>query len=143
MVRVNIIDPKALADQHLIAEYDEILMLFGYVKRYPVVKEGSIPKKYTLNKGHMLFFKDKLLYLKKRHESLKVEMRARGFATNMTVNLKEYPKLLCNDWTPSEPDKKIIRERIMQKLELKPEYYNYRREKRPLKFFMDLIRKAK
>ncbi len=142
MVRINLLNPKSLADQHLIAEYDEILMLFGYVKRYPVIKEGSIPKKYTLNKGHMLFFKDKLLYLKNRHEDLKIEMRARGFVTNITVDLKEFPRDLCNDWKPTAVDKKIIKERIMQKLELKPEYYNYRREKKPLNFFMNLIIKG-
>lgn len=142
MVRVNIIDPKSLADQHLIAEYDEILMLIGYVRRYPDIKPNSIPKNYTLNKGHMMFFKDKLLYLKNRHEKLKTEMRSRGFATNMTINLKEFPKDLCNDWKPNAADKKIIKERIMTKLELKPEYYNYRREKKPLKFFMDLIIKG-
>ena len=35
MVRVNIINPNKLADQHLIAEYNEILMLLGYVRKYP------------------------------------------------------------------------------------------------------------
>jgi hypothetical protein len=34
MVRVNLISPSKLADQHLIAEYDEILMLLGYVHRF-------------------------------------------------------------------------------------------------------------
>ena len=73
MVRVNLIHPKSLADQHLIAEYDEILMLLGYVRRYP--KKENIPEKYTLGKGHIKFFKDKLLYLKKRHELIKEEMK--------------------------------------------------------------------
>ena len=39
MVRINLVEPKKLADQHLIAEYDEILMLLGYVRRYPEVKD--------------------------------------------------------------------------------------------------------
>jgi deoxyribonuclease (pyrimidine dimer) len=75
MVRINIINPQNLADQHLIAEYDEMLMLLGYIKRYPEVKEGEIPKEYCLGTGHMRFFKDKLLYIKNRHELIKKEMR--------------------------------------------------------------------
>ena len=63
MVRINLINPKKLTDQHLIAEYNEILMLLGYVKKYP--KLEKIPSKYNLGKGHMLFFKNKLKYLKK------------------------------------------------------------------------------
>ena len=73
MVRVNLIPPRKLADQHLIAEYNEILMLLGYVRKYPMTEE--IPKNYCLGKGHIKFFKNKLLYLKKRHENLKNEMK--------------------------------------------------------------------
>ena len=58
MVRINLINPRYLADQHLIAEYDEILMLLGYVKRYP--KIDDIPTNYCLGKGHIRFFKDKI-----------------------------------------------------------------------------------
>ena len=140
MVRVNLINPKALADQHLIAEYNEILMLFGYVKRYPIPL--NIPSQYCLGKGHMTFFKDKLLYLQKRHETLKTEMRRRGFVTNMTVSLDTFDTPLIQDWKPIEKDKKIIRERILWKLKKKPQYYLYCREHKPLKFFTDLITNA-
>ncbi|MGV8168468.1 MAG: pyrimidine dimer DNA glycosylase/endonuclease V [Candidatus Nanoarchaeia archaeon] len=143
MVRVNILDPSALADQHLIAEYDEILMLLGYIKRYPKIKKGEIPEKYLLGTGHIRFFKDKVIYLKKRHELLKKEMRRRGFATNMTINLEEFAEEHKNDWTPVEEDKKIIRERIISKLNKKPEYYKYEGQNKPLKFFVDKIKKAK
>ena len=66
MVRINLIKPEKLSDQHLIAEYNEILMFFGYVRKYP--KLNKVPLKYCLGEGHILFFKNKLLYLKKRHE---------------------------------------------------------------------------
>ena len=46
MVRINLVDPKKLSDQHLIAEYDEILMLTAYIKKYPKIED--IPKKYLL-----------------------------------------------------------------------------------------------
>ncbi len=95
MVRINLINPEKLSDQHLIAEYDEILMLLGYVKKYPTLEE--IPERYCLGKGHIKFFKNKLKYLKKRHELIKKEMVKRGFTTNITIHLTEFDKKLVND----------------------------------------------
>ena len=39
MVRINLINPKSLADQHLIAEYNEILMLLGHIDKFPIIRE--------------------------------------------------------------------------------------------------------
>ena len=110
MVRVNLINPGKLTDQHLIAEYNEILMLIGYVRRYP--KKEGIPSEYTLGKGHMKFFKDKLLYLKKRHELLKKEMKKRGFKGNMKIGLESFSNKLKKDYKPKKKDFDIINERI-------------------------------
>jgi deoxyribonuclease (pyrimidine dimer) len=147
MVRINIINPQYLTDQHLIAEYDEMLMLLGYVKRYPKIKiikdKSEIPENYLLGKGHMIFFKDKLKYLKDRHELIKKEMRLRGFKTNITINLKEYPKNLRNDWAPRKEDHKIIIDRITQKINKKPKYYRYYREYKDSKFLIGLLNKSK
>ena len=74
MVRINLIKPRFLSDQHLIAEYDEILMLIAYIKKYSKTNLDKIPNNYSLGKGHILFFKNKVLYLKNRHEKLKKEM---------------------------------------------------------------------
>ncbi len=143
MVRVNLIHPKKLADQHLVAEYNEILMLLGYVERYPEIKivkgKSEIPEEYTLNKGHMRFFKDKLKYLAKRHEIIKKEMRNRKFKTDVTINLKKYPKRLHNDWTPKEKDFLIIKERITWKINKKPKYYRYYGEYKTKDFFIELL----
>ena len=64
MTRINIgIPPKQLTNKHLIAEHREI-------KRIPnVISKGkynlkSIPPEFTLGKGHVSFFYDKLQYLK-------------------------------------------------------------------------------
>lgn len=140
MVRVNLLNPRVLADQHLIAEYDEILMLLGYVKRYPNIKNGEIAKNYLLGPGHIRFFKNKLLYLKKRHELLKKEMIARGFTPHITINLSEYPKELCNDWKPQEKDFNIIKERIISKIEKKPNYYRYYGEYKGKEFLIKLLK---
>lgn len=142
MVRVNIIHPKHLADQHLIAEYNEILMLFGYVKKYSKLDKEKIPKNYVLGKGHMLFFKDKLRYLKDRHEKIKVEMNKRGFVTRLDIKLKDYNKKLYGNWKACKKDKEIIKKRIIEKINKKPEYYRYYRVKKPKEFLIELIKNA-
>lgn len=138
MVRINLIDPKKLADQHLIAEYNEILMLLGYVRKYPIGKD--IPSEYCLGRGHIKFFKNKLLYLKKRHEKLKKEMIRRGFTTTKIIYLKEFPKNLRNDWKPHNKDFLIIKSRLSEKINLKPSYYKYFGKKKSKKFFLDLLK---
>jgi len=143
MVRINIINPKFLADQHLIAEYNETLMLLGYVKRYPLNNLNKIPENYKLGRGHMLFFKNKLKYLKRRFETIKIEMKKRGFSANIKMELKEFDKRLVKNWEPSSSDKEIIKKRIIQKINLKPDYYRYYKEKKSKDFFIGLIKNAK
>ncbi|MGY4884095.1 MAG: pyrimidine dimer DNA glycosylase/endonuclease V [Nanobdellota archaeon] len=143
MVRINIINPKFLADQHLIAEYDETLMLLGYVKRYPKLELEKIPKNYKLGKGHILFFKNKLKYLKKRFEIIKKEMKKREFSTNMDIDLSKFDKKLINDWEPKSSDKEIIKKRLIEKINLKPDYYRYYKEKKTKDFFINMIKNAK
>ena len=138
MVRINLIKPEKLADQHLIAEYNEILMLLGYVKRYPEPKD--IPEEYTLGKGHIKFFKNKLTYLKNRHETVKKEMVKRGFATNKAIDLNEFNEVLHNNWTPKDKDKEIIKQRIREKINLKPNDYKYYGINKPKKFFLEMLR---
>lgn len=138
MVRINLISPKKLADQHLIAEYNEILKFFGYVRKHPHIK--YMPETYVLGKGHISFFKNKLVYLKKRHEILKKEMRKRGFKPKKTISLSKFPKELKNDWKPKKTDMETIKKRLTQKLNLKPNYYSYYRKKLSNE---DLINKLK
>ncbi len=141
MVRINIINPKYLSDQHLLAEYYEILMLFGYAKKYPEPKQ--IPEKYVLGKGHIKFFKNKLRYLEKRHEEIRAEMSKRGFSPKIKPELKGYKKELLNGWSPSRNDLKAIKERIIYKLKLKPDFYKYYGNKKCLKYLINMIKNAK
>lgn len=140
MVRVNLIAPKYLADQHLVAEYLEIMMLIGYVRNYPESKD--IPDNYTLGKGHIKFFKNKLKYLKERHETIKSEMIKRGFKTRIDLDLRGFKKELLNNWSPSKKDIHIIKERIKWKISKKPKYYRYYGEYKDKRFLIDLIEKA-
>ncbi len=126
MVRINLIHPMYLTDQHLIAEYNEILMLLAYVRMYPK-KDGIRDERFTLGKGHMKFFKDKLLYIKRRHDAIREEMLARGYRASKSVDLSMYPKELLNDWSPSDNDLSIIKQRIVEKISKKRSYYTYHR----------------
>ena len=130
MTRINIIDASELTDQHLIAEYREITMVPGSLKRTLVSKIGyqekKVPKKFTLNGGHVYFFYNKGKYLDNRYKQLISEMKRRGF--NPDPNRK-FPidifknNGLYNDWMPTIEDQKIIRQRIAERIAAKPGWY--------------------
>tara|TARA_Y100000593_G_C4147388_1_gene255292 strand:+ start:213 stop:623 length:411 start_codon:yes stop_codon:yes gene_type:complete len=130
MTRINIIDVSELTDQHLIAEYREITMVPGSLRRTLLSKigyqESKVPKKYTLNNGHVYFFYNKGLYLYKRYRQLVTEMKQRGFNPDKS---RKFPKdifidnNLYNDWIPTIEDYKIIRKRISEKIAIKPDWY--------------------
>lgn len=138
MVRINIVKPNILTDQHLIAEYNEILMLLGHVKKVPTIK--NIPEKYCLGKGHINFFKNKLKYLQKRHEQIKKEMKNRKYKPKISIKLNEYKKELQNNWKPQKNDEKIIKKRIIEKLKKKPEFYTYYGKHKPLSQLIKITR---
>jgi len=130
MTRINIISPSELTDQHLIAEYREIFMVAGSLKRTLISKNGylqsKVPKEYTLNSGHVYFFYNKGKYLNKRYNLIIKEMKLRGFNPDKE---RKFPKDifinndLYNDWSPNQNDIKIIRQRISEKIALKPTWY--------------------
>ena len=130
MTRINIIPVCELTDQHLIAEYREITMVPAALKRTLNSKVGlryeKISKEFTLNAGHVYFFYNKGKYLHKRYHEIIDEMLRRGFQPD---KLRIFPTKvfieneLYNDWTPTIEDYKIIRERIQQKIDMKPDWY--------------------
>ena len=130
MTRINIISPDELTDQHLIAEYREITMVPGSLRRTLVSKSGyqekKVPKQYTLNTGHVYFFYNKGKYLYKRYQELITEMKRRGFNPDSNrlfpVNIFK-DNNLYNDWMPSIEDYKIIRQRIAERISAKPDWY--------------------
>jgi len=138
MVRVNLINPKFLADQHLVAEYAEILILAAYARAYPDLV--GIPANYCLGTGHQKFFKNKLKYLKKRHESLKKEMKARGFHPKRTLSLRGFGKNHLNDWKAQKKDFLVIEKRLIERIKLKPEFYRYYGEYKGEKFLIKLVK---
>ncbi len=137
MVRVNLIEPLKLSDQHLIAEYNEILMLVGYVKKFPVL--DGIPKEYVLGEGHIKFFKNKLGYLQDRHNKLRKEMSWRKFKVNKKLVVKGFGKEYFSLWKPKKKDFDLIKNRIKEKIELKQGFYRYYGKQKNNEFFIDLM----
>jgi len=132
MTRINLVEPFELTDQHLVAEYREIFMVGSSLQRSLNSKNwektlANIPKKYTLNKGHVTFFYDKGKYLCKRYDSLIEEMKNRGMNpdSERKFKIEQWPNELFNDWTPEEDDYKVIRARIKEKIEMKPDWYRF------------------
>jgi hypothetical protein len=117
MTRINLgIDVRTLHYKHLLAETREIKRIPNCVSRGRFNLK-STPPTFTLGKGHVAFFYDKLLYLKNRYEELHEECINRGF------NVSDYrdawnnvPKELMNDYQPTQHDIEIITERIEEKL---------------------------
>jgi len=134
MTRINIVPPEELTDQHLVAEYREIFMVGSSLQRsLNSPKWGNtfeqIPKKYTLNDGHVKFFYNKGKYLHKRYLNLIKEMKSRGMKpdSKRKFNTEQWPKYLYKDWEPKDEDFEIIRERIKKRIGEKPNWYRKRK----------------
>ncbi|WP_320677335.1 pyrimidine dimer DNA glycosylase/endonuclease V [Prochlorococcus sp. MIT 1300] len=132
MTRINLVCPRELSDQHLLAEYREIFMVGSALQRSLKAKSWNktikeLPQEFTLNKGHVKFFYNKGKYLHKRYISLIKEMQLRGMKTDPNRKFKrdQWPNELYNDWAPNAKDLRIIRERIKLKIDQKPEWYRW------------------
>lgn len=142
MTRINLVNPKILTDQHLIAEYRELPMVFGSLNRTLQSKTGFDPKKIKpycpLGGGHVYFFYDKLEYLKKRYLLLIKEMRARGFnpdPNSRSRSFDGFPKQFYRDYKPSKAEKDFLKKRIMTRIQRRPDWYKYRGKKLTKTYF--------
>ena len=127
-VRINVIPPKYLADQHLVAEYREIKMLSKMFLISLKSKNGlgKYGGEYTLNKGHGKCLYDKFGFIEKRFQQLLDEMTSRNFKTNYDIlDLSEIPKQFFGDYTPTEEAIRINVERILLRINDKPDWYLY------------------
>jgi deoxyribonuclease (pyrimidine dimer) len=131
MTRINTIDPVDLTNEWLLAEARELPRIVNELAKHPErFKVRDIPKEFTLNKGHVTYFRNKLLYLKKRHASLIKELSARNinFSKDITVNLEvlapHIKMFACNDWTPSKRDHSILIERLDERFALRKKSYH-------------------
>jgi deoxyribonuclease (pyrimidine dimer) len=115
MTRINLIPPQDLHDKHLLAEYRELPRIFKLARVAP-----DAPQTYTLGKGHVTFFYDKLKFLYKRQVALVKEMRSRGFTCNYDpaslLSYKQEKPSLWNDYQPTALAIGINAHRIQDRL---------------------------
>lgn len=115
MTRINVVPVKELCDKHLLAEYRELPRVFGLAKVC-----HDIPTQYTLGKGHVKFFYNKLEFLDKRFKQLVKEMLRRGFNPKYTsIPPRGYTGeellALYNNYKPTREALAINRERIEER----------------------------
>jgi len=117
MTRINVgIPTKELVDKHLMAEHREIKRIPNCVAKGKFDMKGQ-PKVFTLGTGHVKFFYDKLGYLKRRYEELYAECITRGFNVQYYGDAwNDVPIELMGDYSPTNTDREIIRERISERL---------------------------
>ena len=131
MTRINSnISPKKLKRMHLVAELREITMVPASLRRSLATREvdsirKGIPKDFTLNKGHVTFFYDKLAFLIQRFNMLADEMERRGYAPdrNRVSAFDGFDPLWCGNWESTDRDDSIVWERINFRISQKPHLY--------------------
>jgi deoxyribonuclease (pyrimidine dimer) len=126
MTRINVVPVTELSDKHLSGEFHEISRVFTLAR-----KRGSAhpkaPTHYTLGKGHVLFFYDKLLFISGRYGELACELVRRSQAKGkpsgvdhtrvglvIATAIKEVPHLF-GDYTPTTESMSINRQRILER----------------------------
>lgn len=117
MTRINVgLLPSELTDKHLIAEHREIKRIPNCIKKGRYKLDG-IPEEFKLGTGHVKFFYNKLKYLHNRYDSLYMECIKRGFkVTDYNEAFEELPIELYNDYQSTDVDRKLVLDRIAEKL---------------------------
>lgn len=125
MTRINAnIKPEMLIDQHLRAEYREMVRIpNAVIKMGERVLTKKIPAEFRLGTGHVIFFYNKLKFLHRRFNALRDEMNRRGFKTNMDDEMFRhdslYKHLAYGDLDPLELTQanKLVVERIISNIQ--------------------------
>lgn len=112
MTRINVVEPAALTDQHLLAELRELPRVFALAR--PLAPREVVPR-YTLGAGHVRFFYGRTGWLHRRQEALIAEGLGRGFALTYRTAPAPVPGL-DDDWTPTADDVAVNVERLRERL---------------------------
>jgi hypothetical protein len=135
MTRINAGMPvRWLSNEHLIAEHREIKRIPNAVKNRKVNWNIPIPDKFTLGKGHVRFFYDKIKYLERRYKKIYAECKKRGinvqyygeafnlyqpdsffkekYGCDCKNDSYELIQKTYKDWTPTQEAFELIKQRI-------------------------------
>lgn len=147
MTRVNAhIKPSKLIDQHLIAEYREIVRIPNAVMSNPENARKAIskaPKVFKLGTGHVVFFYDKLSYLHKRYNDLKSEMDRRGIINEMGDDMfVGIPSEFYKDFPEDQKliAKSLLKERIIERVRSMGKTPRYYKQEVSLGFVQELLK---
>jgi deoxyribonuclease (pyrimidine dimer) len=145
MTRINLVPVKDLADQHLFAEWREIKMVPAALRRSLRTKPlqtilKNIPKKYTLNTGHVTFFYNKMKFLTGRYADLSDELLTRSYNLSKIGTFDQFmddiPIIFnTDDWSPDQQEISVNVERIVTRINQKPEWYKYNGKKLTQDFY--------
>lgn len=143
MTRINAnINPCKLIDQHLLAEYREIVRIPTLVNKK--IYHDNIPDQFKLGTGHVKYFYNKIAFLHKRFLELKKELNKRKIQSNIddtcfkNVNILYYNDI--NDNLLIEANNMII-ERISERIENMKKIPTYYKNKISKKEAIDLLNK--
>jgi hypothetical protein len=127
MTRINsAINPRNLTDEHLLAEHIEIKRIPNAVVRdqFSAAPLPSQPAKFTLGKGHVTFFRDKLAFLYRRYQDIYKECWRRDFQVKDYSESFEYAREIApkmwNDYTPTLEEYGLLVERIEERITESP-----------------------
>ena len=115
MTRINVIDPRKLTDQHLMAEYRELPRVFA-LSGAAIDRNVKVPKNYTMGAGHVKFFYDKTPWLAQRHSLIVNELKRRGYNLGFTLSLVPVEGYPPSNWSPSLVDVEVNMERLRLRL---------------------------
>jgi len=119
MTRINLVHPSELATKFLVAEYKEIVRIFGLARKAQYgMHHVKQPDVYTLGTGHCKFFYTRLQFISERYDSLCVEMLSRNFKCNRVPKEDLHQGIERNmffDYKPTEEALRINRERILER----------------------------
>ena len=147
MTRINSAIPvDRLTDEHLLAEHREIATLPYCVEK--AIRSGSInriPPVFCLGKGHVTFFLDKMNFTFKRYLTLREEYLKRGFSpADYSTNWLFVPPQYMQDYNPQGNDRKLLEERITQRITESPKaYWHYKGKAISKQEAINILKKTK
>lgn len=124
MTRINLIDPRYLRREHLVAEYRELPRVLTLAKaakfRGEQPDDKRNPQTYTLGLGHVRFFYPRLRFLLNRHAALVREMDVRGYNAKIRTmflgaGLLGMGEAWLGDYVPTSEALRLNLDRIVER----------------------------
>ena len=116
MTRINVgIDPREIPKKALNAEHREIVRIPNMVRDGKFKNLFKAPKEFCLGEGHVLFFANKLGYLKRRYQAIydaciEKNINVQSFITAFDGIDEKF----FGEYAPTEKDRSLIIDRMKE-----------------------------